>query len=157
MGFLFLGIVLLMIGADQAVKYTAELYLRGDGSLPLIKGVFQLTYCENTGAAWSLFRGSRWVFVVLTAAAVIALCVMLKKRMFKHFIGTAGALLIIGGALGNLIDRIFRGYVIDLFDFVLISFPVFNVADICITIGGVFWVVYFLFLDGKKDGNKNKI
>ena len=134
---IYICAILLMIAADQAVKYWAFTSLQAQQTIPLINGVFHLTYIENRGAAFSLFAqfDSRWIFVVLA----------IYRNMLQTQLGCWSLILVAAGALGNAIDRVARGFVVDMFDFRLIHFPVFNVADIFICVGGVLFVLYFMF------------
>lgn len=139
--------ILLMIAADQAVKYWAYTALQTQGSIPLLEGVFHLTYVENRGAAFSLFSqfDSRWIFVLLAAAVTVVIFVVLQKKLMQTTLGRWSLVLVAAGALGNAIDRLLRGFVVDLFDFRLIHFPVFNIADIFICVGGLLFVIYVMF------------
>lgn len=148
-----------IVAADQGVKLWAVRALGPGGSLGLIPGVFHLTYAENRGAAFSILEGKLGFFVAVTAVMVGLLLYMTVKGYIRGVFGRLAAVFIIGGALGNLADRLCRGYVVDLFDFRLIHFAIFNVADVFITIGGVMLAVYFLFLEGKNlegKGNGNQ-
>ncbi len=137
---------LAMFGLDQAVKYWASTYLLQHGSIPIIKGIFHLTYVQNDGAAFSMLQGMRWGFVVITVFAFGLLIYMLKSGMLKGKLGHWSVTFIIGGALGNFFDRLRMGYVVDMFDLRIINFAVFNVADICITIGALIFI-YLIYLD----------
>ncbi len=148
-----------IVAADQGVKLWAVRALGPGGSLGLISNVFHLTYAENRGAAFSILEGKLGFFVAVTVAMVGLLLYMAARGYIRGVFGRLAAVFIIGGALGNLIDRLFRGYVVDLFDFRLIHFAIFNVADVFITIGGIMLAVYFIFLEGKTlegngDGNQ---
>ena len=140
-----LGVIL-----DQITKYLAVANLRGNGSVPLIPGVFQLTYCENAGAAFSIFSGKRWLLILISAAMLAALIFALRKNLMPAGLGRWGLRLVIAGAAGNLIDRVLYGFVVDFFDFRLINFPIFNVADVLLNIGVVFMLIQILFLDSKQ-------
>ena len=144
---LYILAVLLMIAADQLVKYWAFTSLQAQHTIPLIENVFHLTYVENRGAAFSLFAqfDSRWIFVALAAIITVAIFAVLRKRYIQTTLGRWSLVLVAAGALGNAIDRVIHGFVVDMFDFRLIHFPVFNVADIFICIGGVLFVIYFMF------------
>ena len=144
---LYILAVLLMIAADQLVKYWAFTGLQAQHTIPLIENVFHLTYVENRGAAFSLFAqfDSRWIFVALAAIITVAIFAVLRKRYIQTALGRWSLVLVAAGALGNAIDRVIHGFVVDMFDFRLIHFPVFNVADIFICIGGVLFVIYFMF------------
>lgn len=133
---------------DQTTKYLSSLYLSPLGtSYPLIPGVFHLTSAHNTGAAWGLFKGGRWIFIAMTVAVCFVLTWYLIKnrRLLKAFPKVTLAL-ILGGAVGNLADRICLGYVRDMFDFCLIRFPIFNVADAALSVGCALLVINVLFM-----------
>lgn len=146
---LFIALVTGIIALDQLVKYWALTVVRAAGEIPLIDGVFYFVYTENRGAAFSILQGRRWFFIVMTVVAVAIMVWMLKKDYARNLWGRLGILFVIGGALGNFIDRMRLGYVIDMFDFRLINFAVFNVADSFIVVGGIMVVIYFLFMDEK--------
>ena len=134
---IYICAILLMIAADQAVKYWAFTSLQAQQTIPLINGVFHLTYIENRGAAFSLFAqfDSRWIFVVLAIVITVAIFTAIYKNMLQTQLG-CWSLILVAAA---------HGFVVDMFDFRLIHFPVFNVADIFICAGGVLFVLYFMF------------
>ena len=115
---------------------------------------FVLTYAENQGAAFSILEGKRLFFVGMTVVMILLMLLLLKKGYIVGLWGKTAAAFVIGGALGNGIDRVLRGYVVDMFEVRFIRFAIFNVADIFITVGGVMLVIYFLFLEGKTLGGK---
>jgi signal peptidase II len=134
----FYAIALLVVALDQAVKAWTRHSLLLDSSIPLWPGVFQITYTQNTGMAFSLLEGA---IPLLAAAALLVIGVIVvaqirSGRTMPPLLGVALALPL-GGAVGNLIDRIWMRHVTDMFDFRLIHFPIFNVADSAITIGVV--------------------
>ena len=154
---LIVGAVLVII--DQIIKYFISAYLQPVGSVSVIDNIFSLTYVENKGVAFGMFSDMRWIFVALTSILlVIIIFYMFKKRPKGKFFYVCAAL-IIGGGIGNLIDRIFYGYVID---YLSLSFfpPVCNFADYCITAGTIMLVIYLLFfsdiLDSSKKAKKKK-
>ncbi len=137
--FCYLVIIIAAIVLDQISKYFAVLYLKAFGSLPIVEGVLHLTYSENSGAAFSILRGKQALLIGLTIVAMVAMFVYLVKSVKRD-----GALfqkvclaLIIGGGIGNLIDRVRLNYVVDFIDFRLINFAIFNIADSCISVGAV--------------------
>ena len=144
---IYIVAALLLVAADQAVKYWALTSLQAQHTIPLIPDVFHLTYVENRGAAFSLFAqfDSRWIFVILACVITAAIVIALHKKVMQTALGRWSLVLVAAGALGNAIDRVVHGFVVDLFDFRLIHFPVFNVADIFICVGGALFVIYFLF------------
>ena len=138
---------LCIVAADQVVKQWAQGTLQDVSTLPVIDGVFYLTYARNTGAAFSILQGARWVFVILGMLMLGLLTWALRTGWVQGLFGRLSVLFVMGGAAGNLIDRVHYGYVIDLFDFRLIRFAIFNVADSFITVGGIMLGIYLLFID----------
>lgn len=134
---------------DQAVKYwtTAHVVLNS-GQHKLIPGFIHLANVHNTGAAFSFMAGARWLFVVLCALFVAALIYLLVKNIIKGKTARWLAVLVMAGAVGNCIDRIISGYVVDMFEFEFKifgqQFPVFNVADILLTVCGIAFCVCIL-------------
>lgn len=148
---LIVGAVLVII--DQIIKYFVSAYLQPVGSVSIIDNLFSLKYVENKGVAFGMFSDMRWVFVALTSVLLaIIIFYMFKKRPTGKFFYICAAL-IIGGGIGNLIDRIFYGYVID---YLSLSFfpPVCNFADYCITAGTIMLVIYLLFFSDILDSTK---
>lgn len=155
---LYIAAILVMIVVDQAVKHWAFTVLQPQHTIPLIENVFHLTYIENRGAAFSMFAkfDSRWIFVALAAVITLAICYALSKKLMQTALGSWSLVLIAAGAVGNAVDRVARGFVVDMFDFRLIHFPVFNVADIFICVGGVLFVIYFMFQHKDKPNDENE-
>ena len=156
----------LVIGLDQLSKYLTDMYLSPLGtSYPLWEGVFHLTSAHNTGAAFSMLAGARWLFVAVTLAVLLgAVWLVVKKRQMLHPLFRFSLALIVAGAVGNnLIDRLFFGYVRDMLDFCLINFAVFNVADVAICVGAGLMLIDLLFtkkgralVDALDDPSKKK-
>ncbi len=138
-----------ILGLDQFVKHLSVVYLRPIGTYPLIPGVFQLTYRENTGVAFSLFSGRVLLLSVITLIILFILLVFLLRGHVAHPVARCAVVFVLAGGAGNLVDRLFRGAVVDLFDFCWINFPVFNVADIFVTCGCVLFLVVFLCTKGE--------
>ncbi len=141
-------LVIVILVVDQISKYLVQLHLSPVGSsLPLIDGVFHLTNAHNTGAAWGMLPGFRWMFIPLTII-VCGIVVYILIRFHKKLciFSRITLALLFAGAIGNLIDRVALSYVRDMFDFCLINFPVFNVADSSLTIGCILLVIDALFL-----------
>ncbi len=141
---------------DQYTKQLVVKMLKPIGSYPLWKDVFHLTYAENTGAAFGILKDARWVFMVLSSIAIIGIIIymIVESGRISAFAGTALAF-IAGGGIGNMIDRIKVGYVVDFFDFTLINFAIFNVADSFVTIGAAMMILYLLVTEikqAKKNG-----
>ena len=130
------AVVMNLVLADAVVKEIAAGCLKGSAAVCVIPGFFNLAYVENRGCAWGMFQGRVWP---LAAFGIVALTLLVWKRRSVFGAGRCGAVaevLLYAGIIGNLIDRIFRGYVIDMFDFYWADahFPCFNVADSCICI-----------------------
>lgn len=145
-------IVLFIIILDQVSKLLAVNYVKSQISIPLVENVFHLTYAENTGAAFSILSNKIPLLSIITTIFIMALIIYLyklvsKENSFQLF--TLSLAFIIGGALGNLIDRIRIGYVVDFFDFRLINFAVFNVADCFIVVGSIL-LILLIIIDEKK-------
>lgn len=139
--------VLVLVVLDQWTKYLAAAYLKGNAPKEIIKNVFELSYLENRGAAFGIFQNQRWAFLILTLIIMTALVLLYRRLPYgKRFLPMKICLVIIfSGALGNMIDRVLHGYVIDFFYFKLINFPVFNVADIYVTVAAFAAMLLFLF------------
>lgn len=134
--------------ADQAVKLGIARTMRLGESIPVLPGIFHITYIENPGAAFGMFANQRWVFIVAGILVVLAAGVMYRRIAETGRMVRWGAALLLGGAVGNLIDRVRLGRVIDFFDFRV--WPVFNIADIGICVG-VACLIYALMNDGEKE------
>lgn len=144
----FIGLVsvILLIILDQWTKNQAVISLK-DHAKVLINGVFELRYLENQGAAWGMFSGARFFFVVFACllSIVFAYIYFNMPTESKYNWMKLVIVLFISGALGNMIDRVVNGFVVDFFYFSMIDFPVFNVADIYITCGAFLFVILILF------------
>ena len=126
-------IALLTLLADQAVKQLAR---HITGPLTLIPGVLAFTYAENTGMAFSMLSGQSWLLGVLSGVVILIGCLVLRRYRLG-FVASIAAMLMLGGAAGNMIDRLFLGYVVDMFEVLLFRFAIFNVADAALTTGCV--------------------
>ena len=139
------------VAADQAVKFLVVNTMSPGESEPLLPPLLQLTRVHNYGAAWSSFSGARWLLIALTAAGMCAIAWLLVK-IVRHPLGQWSLAIILGGGIGNLIDRMAQGYVVDFIRFAFWDrFPTFNVADIAITVGVALLLIYILFIEGKKE------
>ena len=147
----YLLTILLCVAADQAVKYYVVTHLALYESAPLLPGLVELYYIRNTGGGFSILSGHTWLLTLLTAAVMVVVAVLLVRRTFPHPLAMWTLTLILGGGLGNLIDRVRLGYVVDMFNFQFISFPVFNVADILVVCGAVGFAAYYLLLCGRDE------
>ena len=145
-----------IVAADQVTKYLTVLYIPSLGVQPLIPGLLQISYVQNTGAAFSSFEGQQWLFALIFVVFTgLIFYEYFKKPMgfttFERWCIAA----IYGGGLGNMIDRVRLGYVVDMIETTFIEFPVFNVADCFITCGCVLLMAH-LFLFNKAFWKENK-
>ncbi len=148
MVYFVVGIVILIF--DLLTKIWAQTRLQGIGTIPLIEGVFHLTYVENRGAAFGILQNQRVFFILITLVFAAVVVYVISKYKNRPTVLDLGLSFMAAGALGNMIDRIWRGFVVDMFDFRLIDFPVFNVADIFVCIGAGLLAIFFIFFDGKE-------
>ena len=136
-----------MFALDQWTKRWVSVNMNLGETAPLLGNLLELNCVHNYGVAWSLFSGMRWVLVTVTGCIVIAVALALALRLIRHPVGVFAAFLILGGGMGNLVDRIFRGYVVDMIHLVFWpTYPTFNVADMCVVTGCVLWILYALFM-----------
>lgn len=137
-----------LIAVDQLTKIWAVTQLHeAQRVLPVIEGVFEFHYTENRGVAFGMLQGQLWLFVPMTLLVVALFAVMLLRSPLRHCkLFSIPAVMIVAGAIGNLIDRILYGYVIDFLYFKLIDFPIFNFADCCVVIGAILLLIFFIFV-----------
>ncbi len=143
---------LLMAGvilADQLTKILALQYLAPVGSYPLWENVLHLTYVENTGAAFGMLKDHRWVFLVISTVALGGMIVYMFLNKNRHPLETVAVAFIVGGGIGNMIDRVARGFVVDFVDVKCIPFwkYIFNVADIFVCVGCGLFILYVLLYE----------
>lgn len=156
MSFIALLIGAVIVAADQIIKYFVVNNLKPLGSVSVIDNLFKLTYVENRGVAFGMFNDMRWFFVVLTSVLIAAIIIFMFIKRPGGMLFYIAAGLIIGGGIGNLIDRILYGYVIDYLSLSFFS-PVCNFADYAITIGVVLLAVYVIFFTGYLNSNKKDL
>lgn len=150
-------VIVISVLLDQLTKLIVLNHMALSESVPFIPHILAFTHVHNYGAAWGIFSNHRWVFIAVTAVAIVLLPILLYRYRKLHFLFGFSLSLIIGGAVGNMIDRVFRGYVVDFFEFEFIDFPVFNVADICVTVGTALMFIYIVFLDKTLFADKKKV
>ena len=143
----------LLVLLDQATKLAAVSALKDGGPFVLIPGVFQLQYLENRGAAFGLLQNARIFFLAVTLIALAAVIYVLVRLPLKrgYIVLRFLMVLIAAGAVGNMIDRVFLGYVRDFLYFSLIDFPIFNVADIYVTCATILLILLLLFYYKEED------
>jgi len=142
-------IIILLVGIDQAIKYAIRANMTLRETIPIIEGVFHLTYIQNTGAAFGILQGQTAFLIALPAVLVVAILIYLhKKTNGSHVTLPLSLALICGGGIGNLIDRVAFGAVIDFIDFRI--FPIFNAADIFVCVGCGLLILHMIFFDKPK-------
>ncbi|MBQ8431456.1 MAG: signal peptidase II [Clostridia bacterium] len=147
---LLIAIIAGSIVLDQLTKWLAVVFLQGQPSFPLWEDVLHFTFVKNEGAAFGMLSNHRWVFMIISTVAIIGLTVYLFRFCPKNRLVQISLAMIIGGGIGNMIDRVALGYVIDFIDFTLINFAVFNVADSFVTVGA-FLLMGYLIADTVKE------
>lgn len=139
----------LCVAADQALKLWTVANLGLHESMPLLPGIVELLYIRNTGGGFSILTGHTWLLSALTVVLMTFLGALIVKKVFTHPLAVWTLILIIGGGLGNLIDRVRLGYVVDMFNLEFMNYPVFNIADIFVVCGAFGFAFYYLLLHDK--------
>lgn len=160
--FILLILIVLIVAADQLTKWLAVIWLQNGDSAEVIPGILRFTYVENDGAAFGMLDGHRWVFMLLSSVAILALLIYLWRRPPQSLLARISIAFLIGGGIGNMIDRTLLGYVIDFIDFC--AFPeiwmwVFNVADAFVTVGTgmlMFYLIREIVRDMKKESAEKR-
>ena len=154
---LYAVLVVALVVLDQVVKFLVRANIPLGGDVPFLPHILQLTYVQNTGAAFSLLEEHTWILTIVSAVVsvllAVLLVVLLVKKVFPRPFAMAALSMVLAGAVGNLIDRALLGYVTDMFETLFMRFAVFNVADICVVVGGIAFCVYYLFFHGKEEGH----
>lgn len=143
------------LGLDQWVKAWITAHLALGETAPLLPGLVELMRVHNYGAAWSSFSGQKWLLLGVTGVIVLAVAWLLVRKVVRHPVGILACCLILSGGIGNILDRLRLGYVVDMLHFQFWpSYPTFNVADMCIVSGAVLGAVYYVYLYEKHDRRK---
>lgn len=150
---LYAILILLFIITDQLSKYFTVRFLDEFESFSVIENILDFTHVHNTGGPWSIFNGNQIFFIIMTVIIFAAGIFYFKKHKPEHMLEKISICMIAGGALGNFIDRIFRGYVVDMIDVNFFNYPVFNIADFYIVVGAVLMCIYVLFIYKEKEQN----
>lgn len=153
---LYVLLLIATVAFDQWLKYWTVTTLELGESAPFIPHIMQLTRLHNYGAAWSSLSGKTVFLVAMTAVLLLGVTVLLLKRIVRHPLGVVSCILILGGGIGNMIDRIALGYVVDMFDLLLFNYPVFNLADCFVVVGAILGSIYYLWLYEKYDAPKKE-
>lgn len=147
---LYLVISLLVVVADQWLKnYIVTNFKIGDEKT-IIPGILSFTYLQNDGAAWNIFSGQMILFYLISIAAIVVVVYYLFNPKYKNWLFDTGLALVLGGIVGNFIDRLHLKYVIDMLQLDFVQFNIFNIADSAITVGIVLVFIYLIFIS-KKD------
>ena len=152
---LWIILLILIIFVDQLSKWLVVALLQGKPSYYLIDGVLRFTYVENDGAAFGMLDDHRWVFLVLSSVMIIALIYYICKYKPKSKWVMTSLILIVGGGIGNMIDRVALGYVVDFIDFRLINFAIFNGADSFVCVGAGL-LILSLVLEVIREGKEKR-
>ncbi len=142
-----------VIGDILLKNFTVE-KIQGTDGIVLIPGIIKLTYATNDGAAWSMLRGRQEFFIILTVAVLIVVAYILVRGYIKGWFGVLSLAACIGGTIGNFIDRVKQGYVVDMFETLFVDFPIFNIADIFLTLGCIALGIYILFFYDRAVANE---
>lgn len=153
---LYLLAIAACVALDQIVKLWTVANLGLYESAPLLPGVVELMYIRNTGGGFSLLEGRTWFLTAVTAVLMVLLAVVLVKKIYDHPLAMWSLTMVLGGGIGNLIDRVRLGYVVDMFNLEFMNYPVFNVADIFVVVGAIGFAAYYLLLDDKIQKKKAK-
>ena len=146
---LYLVISLLVVVADQWLKnYIVTNFKIGDEKT-IIPGILSFTYLQNDGAAWNIFSGQMILFYLISIAAIVVVVYYLFNPKYKNWLFDTGLALVLGGIVGNFIDRLHLRYVIDMLQLDFVQFNIFNIADSAITVGIVLVFIYLIFISEK--------
>mgnify|MGYP000002213910 FL=1 len=141
-----------LVGLDQGIKFWAVSALQPVGAMPLIPHVVELRFVLNQGMAFSLLSGKQLFLIAATSAALLLVAYALFFRSRGKYLQQAALILVLGGGIGNLIDRVLNGEVVDYINLLFMRFAVFNFADICVCVGVALWVLV-IFLEESHSGN----
>lgn len=153
---IYIAAIALLTVFDQLTKYAAINTVKVNGPYEFLFGLFQFRYVENTGAAFSSFANNKTVLILLSGMLLIGVLIVLMKRQIESKFANAALVLVAAGGLGNMIDRILNGFVVDFIEPLFIDFAVFNFADMCITVGAFMLIGYEIF-DAVRENRKKKV
>lgn len=139
-----------LVALDQLTKWAVSTYMVIGETIPVIQNILHLTSHRNRGAAFGILQDQRWFFIVITTVVVIGIAVYIRRIYRDQRLLSYGLSLVLGGALGNFIDRAVSGEVVDMFELGFIDFPIFNAADCFIVVGAIIIFLHAL-LDGKRE------
>lgn len=151
--------IVLLVGADQLIKYFIDLFLKPVGSVTVIPKILQLSYYENDGAMMGMMSGKTTVMTVFAVLCLLLVCYILYSGKLGYGIDFWCVVFVAAGGIGNLIDRVFRGYVIDYIEVLFVDFYIFNFADCLVTCAAVAIIIsqiYQFIKESKKNKRKEK-
>lgn len=151
-----LSIIILLVAADQIIKYFVELYLKPVSIMSFIPNLLQLHYHQNDGAMMGFLEGKIAVVTVLSSVCLIAMIMIMFTDIIKTGFDYVCFVLIASGGIGNIIDRFFRGYVVDYIEYLFVDFYIFNFADCLITVGAFLMIFYQIYLMIKEKRDKKE-
>ena len=149
-----IGIIIGSVALDQLTKWLAVIYLQGEPSFPLWQDVLHFTFVKTEGAAFGMLKDHRWVFMIFSTVAIIGMLIYLFAFRPKSKLMQITLAAVIGGGIGNMIDRVALGYVIDFIDFTLKDFAVFNIADCFVTVGAFAMIALLIIETDKEEKNE---
>lgn len=149
-------IAVLIIIADQVAKYLVVQNIGAYDIVSVIPKVLEFVYVKNTGAAFSILDNMTWLLGLISVAFCVLAVIFVMKKQPKDKMLMLSISMLFGGAMGNGIDRIFRGFVVDFIETAFIDFPVFNIADVAITGGAIILIIYIIKKDAEEMKNKEK-
>lgn len=153
---IYIAAIALLTVVDQLTKYAAINTVKVNGPYEFLFGLFQFRYVENTGAAFSSFANNKTVLILVSGLLLIGVLIVLMKRQIESKFANAALVLVAAGGLGNMIDRILNGYVVDFIEPLFIDFAVYNFADMCITVGAFMLIGYEIF-EAVRENRKKKV
>ena len=154
---IYIVLILILVGADQLSKYLIDSNMLEGETIPIINEFFHITYVKNRGIAFGMFQGKLDIISIATVIAIVAIAYYLYKEKNKlSLVEKMGFIYILAGAIGNMIDRAFRGFVVDMVDFRGIWSYVFNLADVWINMGVIFVLLDQLILRKKRENEEDK-
>lgn len=157
MQFLYLIISLCVVLADQGLKtYIVSNYAIGE-THQVIPGILSFNYLQNNGAAWNILPGQMWLFYVISIVAIGVCVYFLFNKKYKNPLFDTGLALVLGGIVGNFIDRLHLKYVVDMLQLDFVNFNIFNIADSAITVGVILIFIYLLFFDDKEESHGKQL
>lgn len=138
-------LIVILFLVDQWIKHAVVAGIALGGTHTVVPGLLSLTYLRNDGAAWSMLAGQQWLFIIISLAALVVMVwFFIRYRRDWHY--EIGLAFMIAGTLGNFYDRLINGFVVDMFQLDFVNFPIFNFADMCLTVG-VIWIMLVLFFE----------